>query len=543
MPGASRERVLESAVILVPLSLLTKASLIGRDLVAAYFFGATPALDAFLVADSIPRFLGSALLVGSFSMVFVPVLVEQLGGGDEREAWAMTSSLANITVLLLGSVSLASCLFAPTIVTAIAPGMTSEYQEMASALIRMLAVTTLLIGLAEVLRSVLYAQRSFLVPMIAVFLATLIAIAITVASISSIGIYSLALGAVVGAVARVAIQITSQRGKGARYQLVLHWRHPAIRKMALLFAGMSVMMGLNQLNTMATRYFASWLEPGSIAVYNYASLAETVLVDTFALSLITPLFPEMSSLASRGEMAEFRRNFYLALRTIALVLFPVIGLSVVFRTPAIAIVLERGAFTSQDTERVAAVYPFLAVAILVWGSGRIITFAFYALQQVRPLVIVTAWGVGLNIALDWLLVRPMGLAGLAVAASVGAIGGGVLAIWLLGGIVGWEDASAGAAIIAKIVFLSGILVTVAWLLFTATEYIPFSKGLWLVWGRIAVASSVSVAMYLVLLPLCGVRDFQLVQTALSSRLAPLGVSIRRRNHQDGWTRKKLHKLS
>ncbi|MCL5961927.1 MAG: murein biosynthesis integral membrane protein MurJ, partial [Chloroflexi bacterium] len=64
--------------MLVPLSLLTKASLIGRDLVAAYFFGATPALDAFLVADSIPRFLGSALLVGSFSMVFVPVLVEQL---------------------------------------------------------------------------------------------------------------------------------------------------------------------------------------------------------------------------------------------------------------------------------------------------------------------------------------------------------------------------------------------------------------------------------------------------------------------------------
>jgi len=517
----NRDRIIQATFILIPLSLLTKGLLVGRDLVGAYYFGATAELDAFLVADSIFRFLSSTLLVGSFSMVFVPVLVDYLGRDDKHEAWILISSLTNISALLLGVASMAAALFAPSIIAFIAPGMRPAYQELAVALTRLMAATVLLVGLAEILRSVLYAQRSYLSPMVAVCLATLTAMVVIIVYAPTIGIYSLAIGAVAAAVLRIVIQLLAERGKGTQYHLVFRWQHPAMLRMAGLFAGMSVVMGLNQLNVVVTRYFASWLESGSIAVYNYASLAESFLVDILALSVVTPLFPELSVQAARDDLTQFRRTFFLALRMIALVLFPVIGLSVVFRTPAIALILQRGMFTVQDTERVAAVYPFLAVAILVWGCGRIISFAFYALQEVRPLIVVTVLGVGLNIIFDWLLIGPMGIAGLAVAASVGAVGGAALATWLLGRIVGWEGAGASIKPLLKIVLVSGIMLLVTWALFTFSKHLPNSDGTWFLWGRIVVSSSVALTLYFMLLQRWGVDEFQIALKVMVDRTKKL----------------------
>ena len=94
-------RLLRSTAVFSAMTFLSRISGLVRDQVYAQVFGASAAMDAFVVAFRIPNFMRRLSAEGSFSMAFVPVLTELKQKGDDK---AVQDFLNHIAGTLLAAV-------------------------------------------------------------------------------------------------------------------------------------------------------------------------------------------------------------------------------------------------------------------------------------------------------------------------------------------------------------------------------------------------------------------------------------------------------
>lgn len=72
-----------------------------RETALTYFFGATAAVDAFLVATIVPKALYDLLIGGHINGAIVPVLSEVASTRGRAELWRVLSALASLVLVAL----------------------------------------------------------------------------------------------------------------------------------------------------------------------------------------------------------------------------------------------------------------------------------------------------------------------------------------------------------------------------------------------------------------------------------------------------------
>ena len=80
------EELTRSAGLVGSLTFLSRIAGYVRDMVIAYFFGATASTDAFWVAFRIPNLLRRLFAEGSLTISFIPVFTDYIEKGDKKEA-------------------------------------------------------------------------------------------------------------------------------------------------------------------------------------------------------------------------------------------------------------------------------------------------------------------------------------------------------------------------------------------------------------------------------------------------------------------------
>src|SRR3982750_427648 len=81
--------------------------------------------DAYFAAFTIPDFFFFTLAAGALGVAFMPVLSDQLHGGNRKGAWELSASLMNFLAIIMGAVAIIMLLFAePLIKYIVAPGLT-----------------------------------------------------------------------------------------------------------------------------------------------------------------------------------------------------------------------------------------------------------------------------------------------------------------------------------------------------------------------------------------------------------------------------------
>src|SRR5688572_22493408 len=103
-----------------------------RDLVQAAVFGASSAMDAFLIAYRIPNFLRRIFAEGSFAQAFVPVYTELRAQGDEAAVRDLLDHVAGALCAVVLVVTALAMIAAPAIVALFAPGALDEPQKFAT---------------------------------------------------------------------------------------------------------------------------------------------------------------------------------------------------------------------------------------------------------------------------------------------------------------------------------------------------------------------------------------------------------------------------
>ncbi len=425
LPSAlpSHGRLARAASLMAVATVASRALGLAREIVTAWLFGATDAKAAYVIAYYLPFFVQRLLLGGTLSIVFIPTLSRYLARNDLEGARRVSSSLFSLVFAIGAGMVAVGYLLAPLLVPIAAPGFTASPQlvSLTVHLTRIIFIAMLFLALAVYLTGFLQAHNDFTVAALApvAFNLTIIAGALTLGP--RIGIQGLAIAWIAGTAVQFVAQLPAARRHGLRLGPIdLH--HPAIRELGRLALPAMLGLAILEINAYVGRFFASLL-PASpaanpVAVLDYAYEVVQAPAGIFAVSIATAVFPLLSRHAASGSRAELRTTASLALRTLLFVILPVTALTIVLRVPLVALIFQRGQFTPPATEAVASALLGYVVGLPAIAAFYVVTRVYYALQDMATPVRIGGVIVVLNAVLAYVLMRPLGVAGIALAASI-----------------------------------------------------------------------------------------------------------------------------
>ncbi len=393
-----------------------------RDVVISAHFGTSDALDAYYAASRLNDIIFNLIAGGALASAFIPTFAGYLARDDDQGSWQLASSIVNIIVLVLSTVSLAAAIFAfPLVRGLLGLGFNAEKQELTASLLRLLLIAPTIFGISGIAMGILNAKQNFWLPGIAPSLYNLGMIGGVIFLSSSLGIYGLAIGAVIGAALHLIVQIPGLLRIGARFTLRLSWRDPGVRQVFRLMAPRVLGLATVQLNFLVETILASTLGTGAVSALNYAWRVMLLPQGVVAQSVAIAAFPTFSDQFARGQLDELRSALSATLRTILFIAIPAaIGL-LVLRVPLIQLLFQRGAFADTSTELVATALGFYALGLIGHSGIEILTRAFYGMHDTRTPVLLGVVSLMLNLILSLSLIGPLQIAGLALANTIAAL--------------------------------------------------------------------------------------------------------------------------
>ena len=415
MREEQQKRNIRTVGVMMALTLLGKALGLARDLMMGHRFATGMAANAFLAASRIPRNFFDAIFASAISASFIPVFNEYLEKEGKDEAFRLSSAFITVMTLLTGALSALGMLCAEPITALLADGFDAETAALCAELLRILFPLMLFTGLAFSLVGILQSLGEFNIPALLSAASNAVIILYYLFFVDRFGIVGLAAAFLLGWAAQVLIQLPSLRKLGYRYQFSL--RHEGLHKIFLLAGPVLVSTWVQPLNlTVATRY-ASHID-GAASALEYANTLYTIVAGVFVLSIANVIFPEMSRYAAHEDEAAMGESISGTLGAMLFLLTPMaFGLAVLAR-PVVRLLYEWGAWDAASTDLTAGALAFLSLGMIGYGVQIILSRAFYAEQKGKMPLIAGVVSVAANVILCQLLLRPLGLRGLALASAV-----------------------------------------------------------------------------------------------------------------------------
>ena len=397
-----------------------------RTVVLAAVFGITWQTDAFYMATDVVGMV-SGISSSGIASAIVPMRTQKEAALGREEADIYTSSIANLMLLFSSVLALVSFFFAGQIVRIFAP---SFYGEQLSETIRMFQIMSILIvisAIISVFTGVLNSHHRYLPPQ-------LIGISLSVVSIGFAllfgelwGVNAMIAGFTIGTALQVSLIIPPLKGI-FRYRMVLQIKNPDLFKTFVFSIPIFISIYADTINHAVNKALASGLPLGSISAMTYANQ----LVGLFAGVLITPitttLFTMFSQLAAKDDIEHIKQLLTKVGGILIVALAPVTMLCMLFAPELVAITFQRGSFNQEATNLTSSVFLFMMLSLAPWGLRVAISKCFIALKDSITPLICTVIGIAINIALNFMLIIPMGVNGLALASSISAM---VISILLL----------------------------------------------------------------------------------------------------------------
>ena len=409
----------KTALAVMIVTAISKVLGFGREIFLSYFYGASGITDAYLVSQTIPGAIFSLVGAG-IGTGFIP-LFSRINQEQGSEAGIrFTNNLTNVILLVCTVIVIGSLIFTKPLVRIFASGFSGEILELTIRFARISVFAIYFTGLVGIFSGYLRLNNSYLVPSLIGFpLNIIIILSLFISSQTSA--YVLLGGTLVARAAEFLFMIPSLRRKGFRFQPVLDLRDDNLKAMA--YIAMPVIFGtsINQLNTLVDRTLASRMAVGGISALNYAARLNGFVQGLFVMSISTVMYPMVSKMASEENFRGLKNTLIEAIGMINIMVIPAAVGAIIFAEPIVSFLFGRGAFTSEAAVMTSSALKFYSIGMLAFGLREILSRAFYALQDTKTPVVNGAIAVGINIVLNMILSRYLGIGGLALATSIAGI--------------------------------------------------------------------------------------------------------------------------
>jgi murein biosynthesis integral membrane protein MurJ len=408
------QRIVRATTTVTAVVLVVKGLGFVEKLLLAYYFGTGIEVDAYLVAYNLP-FSAFVVLREVIRASYVPSFMRTLrdSAGD---GWRLFSILAALLLILTGLASVTGILATPPLVSLIAPGFEGAQREMAERLSRLVMPALLLLGLSTLTMATLHAQKRFTLPALgdASFRAGPLILLLAMG-----GVKAMAVGVVLGALGKLAIEIWGLRRYLRQIRPALDLSFPPVRTVGRLAAPLLAGLFFSLLvGPVVENAFASKAGVGGVSALAYARKIVETLAAILPYTLGLVLLPFSAEMAAGKDLQSLAGTLARAVRALVLIFLPVAVGLLVLREPFVRLLFERGAFGAASTQLTAGALLYYSLALLPFALEVIVVQFHFARQDTLTPVLADLVAFGLNVALIPALMAALGLGGIALAAAI-----------------------------------------------------------------------------------------------------------------------------
>ncbi len=480
MPAPQQPRGRRIAVNTAIFAILTGVSRVaglGREVVAASYFGTEGYASAFTLAFLVPNLVANLFAQAALSAAFVPVFTDLLQQGRRREAFRLASTLFWILLLVLGAITALFVLAAGLIMPIFTgPTFSSALVTLTVGLSQVLFPVVLLLGLTGLLVGILQSYDRFTVQAIAPAVWNLVIIVLLVLLRPHFHgenqIYALAIGILVATGVQFLMVLGALGRIDFRLQFHIDWRDPRVKRVFILMLPITIGLGIVNLDQLINSAFGTLVSEHAPRAIDNAFRIYMLPQGMFSVAVATVLFPTLSRLASRRDRAGMRRTVGNGMRQINLLLIPAAAFMIVLTTPIVRLVFERGQFGPESTNQVSEALFWFAFSLPFGGLNLLLTRTFFAVQ--RPWIPTRMAGINMavDIVVSVALYKPLGIAGLVIGTLAANVVMTALLMYRLRiGLNGRVEGAQTMMITARILVASALLAGVAWVVWYVLDYL------------------------------------------------------------------------
>ncbi|HDG97046.1 MAG TPA: hypothetical protein ENG73_02565 [Desulfobacterales bacterium] len=382
----------------------------------AAWFGVSSETDAFFFAYGLVLFL-SGIFAPVVEGVIVPYIAETRARGED---------VGRFVGNILGISGIGLLALTGSVLLVIKPVLSviTRFDSQALDLIYWLLVETaplvILLVWTSVLAGTLNACKKFAFPAISPAFRAIVNLSIIFIFKDALGVHAIALGYVAGEVVRLIILagiiIRIKLFKlGLYFQLDSRLRE-FFRTASYQAMGM-VAVGLNPI---VDKTMASWLGRGSVSVLYYADRLYIIPVTFMTTGLMATLLSYWSERYYNYESGYQRLNEDVkkTIKVVGFLTLSIMLLLILFHQPIVNLAFGRGAFALEKLPEVGWVWVCYLLGFVPYIVGRLFVRVHLVLKNTKTLLHCALYSNLLNIFLNYILMRFLSVAGIALSTSV-----------------------------------------------------------------------------------------------------------------------------
>jgi putative peptidoglycan lipid II flippase len=418
--SASRQNieVAQAAGIIAVGNVASRVLGLLREVVKADLFGAGGHVSALDTAMALPKIIYALVIGGMINSALIPVFSDYAAPERREELWRLLSLLlAIVTIAVCGFVLMGEVL-TPQLISLSAGGLPPSDQQLAVGLLRVMLPGVLFLSLAGVLSGALYALKRFMLPAFTAVIFNLAMVVLALMFGDRWGVYSMAVGLMVGSLLQVLLQLPGLRD--AHFHLGFDLHHPAFRRIGRLYLPILAGLAVDKLAELLSYRLASHTGPSSPSWMTYSATIVQFPLGLVGTAISIAILPTLSRQTNSGQPGRFKATLAQGLRLVLALTVPAtVGLWVL-SVPIVRLVFEHGDFTSVDTLATVAALRFHLLGLVFAAVDQPLIFSFYARQDTWTPALVGVATVLLYVvaALAPTLFAPLTLNGLILANSL-----------------------------------------------------------------------------------------------------------------------------
>ena len=516
---AKKSKLLNSSLVVSAMTMISRVMGLIRDIVFAWFIGASGGADAFFVAFKIPNFLRRLFAEGAFAQAFVPVLSEYRQKGSIDAVRHLIAHVSGCLGIAVASISALAVVGAPVLTFLFASGFYWQEPEKFALTVDLIRITfpyLALISMAGFVSAVLNSYERFAIPAITpvILNVVLITAAVWVSPMMEEPAHALAWGVLVAGVCQFSFQLPFLYKARLLVKPKVDWRDKSVRRVLALMAPALFGVSISQINLLLDTVLASWLVDGSVSWLYYSDRLIELPLGVFGVAIATVVLPALSR-QHTDACTNYSATLDWALRTVLFISVPATVALMVLAKPIITTLFQYGDRFSEHTSLMSS-YSLIAYALglSAFMLIKVLVTGYFSRQDTKTPVKIGIQAMLWNMLFNVILVVPLHF------------------YWGIGH-VGLALATAGSAFFNASMLLKGLIsggfyqIQVGWkkyfsqLLFSAVSMGAVLIGIVYVLPNFSVLTMFARVSSMTILCLAGLSTFMLSMYLLGWRLHSL----------------------
>jgi putative peptidoglycan lipid II flippase len=402
------------------LTLVSRVAGFAREMLMSRVLGAGFYTDAFYVSFRLPNTFRRLFGEGAFSAGFVPLYSQRLQGPNgETEARNFSEEVLAVFLPTLVVFTIVFEVLMGPFIFAIT-GWHGDKLAFGTFLTRITFPYLLLISLVSLFSGILNSISRFTA---AAFAPALLNLAMLTALIfvrtgGAVTATAVAIAVTVGGVLQLILLLTACKRAGIVLKIRRPRLTPGVRQFIRVVLPATLGAGVYQVSVFIDTFFLTRIGTGAVSWFNYADRLNQLPLGVIGAALGTAILPQVSRHVDIGEADKAARVQGQAAELAMFLCLPAALALCASALPLVSAIFEAGRFNARDAHFTALTLSIVALGLPAYVLVKVLTPGFYSRRDTATPVKTALAVLVVNVALNFALIPPFGIGGLAAAVAI-----------------------------------------------------------------------------------------------------------------------------